>query len=61
MTGVLSFVLGLVLLGIVFWDLFQTIVVPRPTPGIFRLSRYIVRGSWRAIRTLGTRDRKSVV
>jgi Ion channel len=55
MTGVLSFVLGLALLGLIIWDLFQTIVVPRPTPGIFRLSRYIVRGSWRAVRALGTR------
>ena len=54
--------LGLVILALVFWDVFQTIVVPRPTPGRFRLSRYLVRGAWRAARGTagpevgGTRD-----
>src|SRR5258706_1662758 len=28
------------------WDLFQSIVVPRPSPGRFRIARYVVRGSW---------------
>ena len=55
--------LGLLFLALVFWDVFETIVVPRPTPGRFRLSRYLVRGAWRAARaTAGaevsaTRDR----
>jgi hypothetical protein len=53
---------GLLILALVFWDVFQTIVVPRPTPGRFRLSRYLVRGAWRAARGTagpevgGTRD-----
>jgi len=47
-----ALVAGLLLLVLAFWDLFETVVVPRPTPGWFRLSRYIVRGSWRAIRSL---------
>ena len=49
----LELALGLLLLALVFWDVFQTIVVPRPTPGWFRLGRYIVRGSWRALRATG--------
>ncbi len=55
MISVLSFVLGVILLALVFWDVFQTIVVPRPTPGVFRLGRYIIRGSWRVVRAIGTR------
>jgi hypothetical protein len=56
MIGVLAFVAGMVLLALVFWDLFQTIVVPRPTPGVFRIGRYITRGGWRAVRAIGTRS-----
>jgi hypothetical protein len=43
-------ILGLFLLVLVIWDVFETVVVPRPTPGWFRIGRYLVRGSWRAIR-----------
>jgi hypothetical protein len=32
--------------------MFETIIVPRPTPGWFRLGRYLIRGSWRALRKL---------
>jgi hypothetical protein len=46
------FVLGLLLLALTLWDIFQTVVVPRPTPGWFRISRYVVRGSWRAIKAI---------
>jgi hypothetical protein len=50
-----EFALGLVLLALVLWDVFETIVVPRPTPGWFRLGRYIVRTGWRLVRaTVGT-------
>ncbi|HXI82245.1 MAG TPA: potassium channel family protein [Verrucomicrobiae bacterium] len=48
----LAFVLGVLLLALVGWDLFETVVVPRPTPGWFRIGRYIVRSSWRALRAL---------
>jgi Ion channel len=51
----LLFVVGLVLLGIVLWDIFQTIVVPRPSPGRIRLARYLIRPIWRAWRAIGTR------
>jgi hypothetical protein len=47
-----AFAVGLFLLALTFWDLFETVVVPRPTPGWFRIGRYIVRGSWRALRAL---------
>ncbi len=49
-----AFALGLFLLALTFWDMFQTIVVPRPTPGWFRIGRYLIRSSWRVLR--GIRD-----
>ncbi len=49
--------LGLSLLALTYWDLFETVVVPRPTPGWFRIGRYLVRGSWRVMR--GVRDGRS--
>jgi len=45
------FALGLFLLALAFWDLFETVIVPRPTPGWFRIGRYVVRGSWRLLRS----------
>ncbi len=48
----IAFALGVFLLVLTLWDLFETIVVPRPTPGWFRIGRYLIRGSWRALRTL---------
>ena len=44
---VVAFALGLFLLALTYWDLFETVIVPRPTPGWFRIGRYLVRGSWR--------------
>ncbi len=48
----LLLLLGLLLLVLVGWDVFETIVVPRPTPGWFRIGRYLVRGSWRVVRAI---------
>ena len=48
----LAFALGMFLLALTFWDLFETVVVPRPTPGWFRIGRYMVRGSWRGLRVI---------
>ncbi len=56
MIEIVAFAIGIVLLGAVFWDVFETIVVPRPTPGVFRIGRVIVRGSWRVVRAIGTRS-----
>ena len=52
--------LGFVLIGLVAWDLFQTVVVPRPTPGHVRLSRYVVRGAWAAMKRVGGRATPAV-
>ena len=49
---VVAFALGIFLLSLTFWDLFETVVVPRPTPGWFRIGRYIVRGSWHVLRSV---------
>ena len=47
-----AFALGLFLLALTFWDIFETVVVPRPTPGWFRMGRYVLRGSWRILRAI---------
>ena len=52
----IEFVAGVLLLVLVLWDVFQTVVVPRPSPGWFRLGRYVVRGSWRVVRAFGRDD-----
>jgi Ion channel len=44
--------LGIFLLALTYWDLFETVIVPRPTPGWFRIGRYLVRGSWRGLRAI---------
>jgi hypothetical protein len=51
-----SFGIGALLVGLVAWDLFQTVVVPRPSAGRFRMARYAVRGSWWAVKRLGRRS-----
>lgn len=53
----LIFVAGVVVLALVLADVFETIVVPRPSPGRHRLSRYLVRPTWRLWRWLGARTR----
>jgi hypothetical protein len=44
---------GILLLALALWDVFQSVVVPRPTPGVFRIARYIIRGSWQVVRRVG--------
>jgi voltage-gated potassium channel Kch len=51
------FIVGAFVFGIVLWDIFQSIVVPRPTPGGLRLARYVIPPTWRLWRALGTRRR----
>jgi len=45
--------LGIALIALVLWDVFESIVVPRPTHSRVRISRYAIRSSWAAIRALG--------
>ncbi len=47
-----AFALGIFLLTLAYWDLFETVVVPRPTPGYFRIGRYLIRYSWRGLRAI---------
>jgi Ion channel len=54
---VLIFVAGTLILIVIAADVFETIVVPRPSPGPHRLSRYLVKVSWRIWRWLGARTR----
>ena len=55
MLDIVAFVAGLVGVGYLLNDVFQSVVVPRPTPGRFRLSRWLIRPSWRAWRWYGLR------
>ena len=48
----IPFAIGLLLIALTLWDIFQTVVVPRPTPGRFRIARYVVRDSWALLRRL---------
>ncbi|MFL5757572.1 MAG: ion channel [Chloroflexota bacterium] len=48
---------GLVCLALVAWDVFESIVVPRPTPSRFRIARFLVPPSWLAWRAFATRVR----
>jgi hypothetical protein len=56
-----EFAIGIVLLVLVFWDVFQTIVVPRPTPGFFRIARHLTRTSWRLWRRMFGRIQRPLV
>jgi hypothetical protein len=55
-----AFLVGCLCLGLVLWDVFQTIVVPRPTPGRFRITRYVIAPTWNAWRALGVRSRSDL-
>jgi hypothetical protein len=57
MIELLALLLGLALVAVTLWDVFETVVVPRPTPGWIRLGRYVVRFSWLLLRsTVGRRE-----
>jgi hypothetical protein len=50
-----AFVLGTACIALVLWDVFQTIVVPRPSPGWFRIARHLTGWTWRAWRAVSHR------
>jgi hypothetical protein len=52
---VLSLIFGLLLVAIVFYDLFQTVVLPRPAVRKVQLGTVIVRPLWLAWRWIGRR------
>jgi hypothetical protein len=48
--------LGVLILGIAFYDVFQSVVLPRPSVGKLRVAPWILRPLWAGWRWLGTRD-----
>jgi Ion channel len=48
---------GLALMASVLWDVFQTVVVPRPTPARYRIARLLTRGTWPLWRAVARRSR----
>jgi nitrate reductase NapE component len=46
---------GLLLVGVTLYDLFQSVVLPRPAVGRIRISPRITAMAWRAWRAVGTR------
>ncbi|HVS06782.1 MAG TPA: ion channel [Candidatus Dormibacteraeota bacterium] len=59
MIDIIEFLAGAIVVFAVLNDVFQSVVVPRPTVGGFRLTRFVIRGSWRAWRTFGLRKSSS--
>jgi voltage-gated potassium channel Kch len=51
---------GVVLIALVMWDIFQTIVVPRPGTSRFRIARHVIRPGWLAWRAVADRVRSGV-
>src|SRR5437667_707696 len=52
-------ILGILVIAYILNDVFQSVVVPRPTPARYRVTRWVVRPGWRVWRTIGLRARSS--
>jgi len=48
--------LGIAILAVAFYDVFQSVVLPRPSIGKLRLAPWILRPLWAVWKWLGTRD-----
>lgn len=48
--------LGVLILAVAFYDVFQSVVLPRPSVGKLRVAPWILRPLWAAWRWLGTRE-----
>jgi len=59
LVGIMSLLAGLFLVALTLWDVFQSVIVPRPTPGRFRPARLVIRGSWPAVRWVARRRKAS--
>jgi hypothetical protein len=64
--GLALAVLGLLVIGLVLWDIFQTVVLPRPSPTRVRLARFLVRRTWplwrwRALRRITSVDQEKIL
>jgi len=56
MPSVLEAAIGVVILAVAFYDVFQGIVLPRPSVGKLRVAPWILRPMWATWRWLGTRE-----
>lgn len=54
-----ALVAGLFLVGLTLWDIFESVIVPRPAPGAYRLSGLIIRTTWPLVRGLARRRKQS--
>jgi len=59
MLETLEVILGIAVVFYILNDVFQSVVVPRPTPARYRLTRWVVRPGWRAWRAFGLRARSA--
>ena len=55
MPGWIEVVAGIIIVLIVFYDMFQSVVLPRPTVNKVAFVRYVLRRVWRAWRWVGNR------
>jgi len=55
---VLEAAIGVLILAIAFYDVFQSVVLPRPSVGKLRVAPWILRPLWATWRWLGTRDER---
>ncbi|HEY0493183.1 MAG TPA: potassium channel family protein [Candidatus Dormibacteraeota bacterium] len=55
MLEIIEYLAGVALVLFFLNDVFQSVVVPRPTPARYRLSRWVVVPGWRVVRSLGLR------
>ena len=51
--------IGIAIVAYILNDLFQSVVVPRPTPARYRPTRWVIRPGWRLWRALGLRTRSA--
>jgi hypothetical protein len=56
MPPMLEAAIGVLILAIAFYDVFQSVVLPRPSVGKLRVAPWILRPLWATWRWLGTRD-----
>ena len=54
--AVFEFVIGLVLVGLVLHDVFNTVILPRPSPARYRPAGVLTRWSWRGWRRYAERQ-----
>ncbi len=66
LAGIVQSLAGLFLIALVLWDIFQTVVLPRPAHTRIRLARSLVRVTWplwrgRAVRKVTNVDQEKIL